>query len=146
MQSSRDHLVYFQVRLFAGNAPRKTQQAGHQSFYSASKRSDFVCNNSLALPEIRIVHQQIGISQDPGEWIIYFMRCTCCKLPERNKLFGLNHLLLNVLQVIEGLASAFQQPYPIMIHQSLPRKNKQCHHECCYLRNSKSKCPHRRWI
>src|SRR5277367_1625554 len=76
MQSGRNHLIYFQERLLAGNAPRKTQQARHQSFYSAGKRADLFGHHTLPVTQRNIVQEQVGIPQNPRERIVYFVRRT----------------------------------------------------------------------
>ena len=44
------------------------------------------------------------------------------QLTERNELFSLNHLFLNVLQVIERFARGFEQARPVAVDQALAKK------------------------
>src|SRR5579862_3783308 len=68
------------------------------------------------------------------------MRRASRQLPDRDKLFRLNHLCLNVFQVFEGMVRSLEQPRAVAVDKSLAHECERGNDEQGDLRHAYAKC------
>ena len=146
VQSGRQHLIYILRDLLAGNAPCEAEQASDQSLDAPRERANLFRHLALAVAELAIIHQQVGIAQNPGQRIVDFMRGSGGKLSQRNQLFGLNHLGLDAFQVFQRFVRGPEQPAAIVIHELLAEENQERAHDDGHLRDANAEIPHQRRV
>src|SRR5580692_12855968 len=62
------------------------------------------------------------------------------QLPDRNELFRLNHLRLNVFEIFERMVRSFEQSSAVAVYESLAHKRKRGNDQQGDLRHADAKC------
>src|SRR5262249_2227478 len=92
-----------QQRAFWRNLASKAKQIANERLRSASLIANLRRGSTGFLWQIRIVGEQVRITQDCGQGIVDFVCGASGKLPERNEFFRLNELRLQALQIPDRL-------------------------------------------
>ena len=108
---------------FGGDLAGKAEQVGNQILRAAGLIANLDAHR-VGPRRFRIFDdQEVGISENGGERIIYFVSGSGGKLAERGQLFRLHEMSLKALDVLERFPELVHQGGALLIDQMLPEEN-----------------------